>query len=68
MAKDQSEEFRKFILENREIIEKILNEGKDDSNPKEKIKEEIDDRIDDTKGKVKDVSDAVLKIVSDDDV
>ena len=68
MAEDQSEEFRKFILENREIIEKILNEGKDDSNPKEKIKEEIDDRIDDTKGKVKDVSDAVLKIVSDDDV
>ena len=57
MAEDQSEEFRKFILENREIIEKILNEGKDDSNPKEKIKEEIDDRIDDTKGKVKDVSD-----------
>ena len=57
-----SEEFKKFILENREIIESILNEGRKDT------EEAIKQKADEAKAKVKDVNDAVLKIVSDDDV
>ncbi len=62
MADEKSEEFKRFILENRELIEAILNEEKDD------VKDEFKERVDETKGKAKDVSDAVFQIISDDDV
>jgi len=48
MAEDQSEEFRKFILDNREMIEKILNEGKEEEEKKsrkDEIKENLGERI-----------------------
>lgn len=68
MVDDQSEEFRKFILENREIIEKILNEGKEKSEPFDEAKQEFKEYVDKTKDKTKDAGDAILKIVSDDEV
>ena len=69
MADDQSEEFRRFILENREIIEKILNEGKEDSKTrKDEIKENIGEHIDETKEKAKAASESLLTVVTDENV
>ncbi len=61
MADTQSEEFRKFILENRDIIEKILDEGKDEKSDSEFGKDKI-------KEDVKDLSDGIARILKDDDV
>ncbi|MBO7351933.1 MAG: hypothetical protein J6U12_03340 [Candidatus Methanomethylophilaceae archaeon] len=71
MASDNSEEFRQFILENREIIEKILSE--DDKKKGKKSKkiphaEKLDEKVEDTKAKAKNLNDTILKIVSDDEV
>ena len=55
MAGDKSEEFKKFILENREIIEDILKEDKKK-------------KVDEAKTKTKDLSDAMMQVFSDDDV
>jgi len=60
MADTQSEEFRKFILENRDIIEKILNEGKEDLGA-DKCKEKI-------KSDFKGFNEGVANILNDDDV
>lgn len=62
MATDQSEEFRKFILENREIVESILNEGK------KKSEDLLEENVDKAKAKAKDVGDAMFTILNDDDV
>ena len=62
MATDQSEEFRKFILENREVIESILNEGK------KKTENILEENADKAKAKAKDAGDAVFTILNDDDV
>jgi len=66
MADERSEEFRKFILENREIIESILNDAKNEA--KRASDEIIGDRVDQAKDKTREFSDAVFRIVSDDDV
>lgn len=71
MAEDQSEEFRKFILDNREIIEKILNEGKEEEKKKsrkDEIKENIGERIGETKDKAISTSDAILTVATDSEV
>ncbi len=65
MAEDQSDEFKKFVLENREIIEAILNEGK---KPEPSPQEAMELKLEQGKEKVKDLSDAILQIMSDDDV
>jgi hypothetical protein len=66
MADYKSEEFRRFILENREIIEKILNEDKKE---KEKASDEkVEEKLEEAKTKVKDLNDAMLKIAIDEDV
>jgi len=64
MSDDKSEEFRRFVLENRDIIESILNEGKEAEEPADPMKEHIDE----AKLKSKELGDAMLKIASDDDV
>lgn len=71
MAEDQSEEFRKFILDNREMIEKILNEGKEEEEKKsrkDEIKENLGERIGETKEKAKSTSDAILTVATDSEV
>jgi hypothetical protein len=66
MADYKSEEFRRFILENREIIETILNEDKKE---KEKASDEkVEEKLEEAKTKVKDLNDAMLKIAIDEDV
>ncbi len=67
MEEDRSEEFRKFVLENRDIIESILNEGKEEEE-EPSLSEKIDQKKEESKDKVKSMNDAVLKIISDDDV
>lgn len=67
MTEDRSEEFRKFILENREIIESILKEADGEDVP-DKEKDPVKAKVDETKGKVKDVSDALLTVISNEDV
>jgi len=57
MADTQSEEFKKFILENRDIIEKILNEGKEKASDADKIKDNV-----------KEFSNGIANILNDDDV
>lgn len=65
MADDRSEEFRKFILENREIIESILNEEKEASKKAERI---VSEKVDDAKEKAKDFNDTILRIMTDENV
>ena len=67
MADDQSEEFRRFILENREIIISILAE-EDGPSVKEQIKERVEESRDEVQDKAKELNEAVLKIISDDKV
>ena len=67
MADDQSEEFKKFILDNREIIERILNEGKEEEREKD-VREEFEERITAAKAKAKGAGDAVFDIIGNDDV
>ncbi len=70
MTDEKSEEFRRFILENRELIETILNEDKEkkEKSRKEELKEEFDERFDGAKTKAKDAGDVLLSIIGDDDV
>ncbi len=67
MADDQSEEFRRFILENREIIISILAE-EDGPSVKEQIKERVEESRNEVQDKAKELNEAVLKIISDDKV
>jgi len=66
MADDHSEEFKKFILENREIIESILDEAK--RSTKKASEEIIGGKVEEAKDKTKEFNDAVFRIISDDDV
>jgi hypothetical protein len=71
MADEQSEEFRKFILDNREIIEKILNEGKEAEEPDPSdapTESVIDEDLEKAKAKAIELNDAVLKIIGDEEV
>lgn len=70
MADEQSEEFRRFILDNREMIEKILNEGKSEepAQPEVPAEHDFDEDIARAKAKAVELNDAILKIISDDDV
>lgn len=67
MADEKSEEFRRFILENREIIEAILNE---DAKEKKKAskKEKLDDKKEKAKTKAKEANETIISIISDDNV
>ncbi len=70
MADDKSEEFRRFVLENREIIESILREGKEEEPDPSDVPEshDLEEDLEKTKEKAIEVSDAILKIINDDDV
>ena len=68
MAETDPEEFRKFILDNREMIQSILDEGKE---PEEEFKTPdkiLEEKLDETKMKAKELGDAMLVILNDDDV
>ena len=62
MADETTEEFRRFILENREMIEKILNEDKKGTEDK------FEKRTEDAKEKLIDLNNTVLQMISDDEV
>jgi len=64
MADEKSEEFRRFILENRELIETILKEEKEKLNASEKL----DQKKEEAKEKAKELNDTVLSVLSDDEV
>ena len=66
MTDVKSEEFRRFILENREIIERILKDDLKES--KQKTEEFVDENLDRAKAKAMDISDGIFKIAGDDDV
>ena len=69
MADEKSEEFRRFVLANREIIENILNEGKPDcSEMRKQVRDDVDECIDETKARVIEFNNAVLQVIGDDDV
>jgi vacuolar-type H+-ATPase subunit H len=70
MSDVKSEEFKRFILENRELIEAILNEDKEPAEKKEEkpFEELKEEKLDEAKAIVKDLNDSILKIVSDEDV
>lgn len=67
MADMDPEEFRKFILDNREIIQSILDEGKEPTEEKTP-EEKLDEALTETKEKIKGLNYAALSIFSDDDV
>ena len=69
MADEKSEEFRRFILENREIIEKILKEGKESEEKiRDDVKEDLDSHYSETKEKLKGTGEAIFEVMSDDEV
>lgn len=67
MSDVKSEEFRRFILENRKIIETILREDSE-SDDKKKDKGLFDEKLEEAKERTKSAGDDILRIVSDDDV
>lgn len=67
MADEKSEEFRRFILENREIIEAILDEDKKEKKEASK-KEKLNKKKEEVKSKAKDANDTLISIISDDNV
>ena len=67
MADEKSEEFRRFILENREIIEAILDEDKKEKKEASK-NEKLNKKKEEVKSKAKDANDTLISIISDDNV
>ena len=69
MVDASSEEFKKFILENRDIIQSILDEGKKPEKEEDKTpKEAVDEKLEETKAKLKNLNSTMLSIVGDDEV
>jgi len=62
MAEPDSEEFKEFILKNRDMIEAILNEGK------ARTEETVKEKVSDAGKRAKELNDTVLTILSNDDV
>lgn len=67
MADEKSEEFRRFILENREIIEAILEEDEKEKKKASK-NEKLNKKKEEAKTKAKEANETIISIISDDDV
>lgn len=68
MADVDPEEFRRFILDNREIIQSILDEGRGPAEGERSPDAVLEEKLSETKAKVKEMGNGILIILNDDNV
>jgi hypothetical protein len=68
MTTQETEDFKRFVLEHRDLIESILHEEDGNEAEEKAVEDPIEQTKEEAKDKVKDVNGALLAVLSDENV